>query len=65
MFSRKHAPGEAEFVVLVNAVGIHSVWPNDSEDPPVGWRVVVGPTGRAACLDYVDRQLTSEQGWPL
>ena len=47
-----------EFVVLVNADGMHSLWPGDSAAPPAGWTVVRGPTSWGACLDYVDRHLT-------
>jgi MbtH protein len=52
-------PGGAGFVVLVNADGMHSLWPNDAADPPAGWTVVPGPTGWGACLDYADRHQTS------
>jgi len=55
--SPKHVPSGDGFVVLVNAEGVHSLWPNDSTDPPAGWTVVPGPAGWGACLDYVDRHL--------
>lgn len=40
--------------VLVNDEGQYSLWP-DFAEIPAGWTTVHGPAGRAACLDYVER----------
>ena len=42
----------ASYLVLVNSLGQHSLWP-ESIDVPAGWRVVFGGGERQACLDYV------------
>ncbi|QFZ20859.1 MbtH family protein [Saccharothrix syringae] len=42
------------FSVLVNEEGQHSLWPASIPVPP-GWSVAFGEDGRAACLDYVER----------
>ncbi|MBK7859243.1 MAG: MbtH family protein [Archangiaceae bacterium] len=44
----------AQFVVLVNAEGQHSLWPARLSCP-LGWRQVHGPQPRAECLAFVDR----------
>ncbi len=44
---------EAEYLVLANEQGQHSLWPV-SAAVPAGWQVVAGPTTRHACLDYVE-----------
>ncbi|MCZ7428602.1 MbtH family protein [Micromonospora sp. WMMA1949] len=44
---------DAEFTVLVNNEGQHSLWPIFA-DVPAGWHVVHGPGTRAACLAYVE-----------
>jgi MbtH protein len=41
------------FLVLVNAEGQHSLWPDFVQVPP-GWDVKFGPEQRQACVDYVD-----------
>ncbi|WP_194892002.1 MbtH family protein [Catenulispora pinisilvae] len=43
---------DAEFIVLVNVEGQHSLWPA-SITVPVGWDRAFGAADRAACLDYV------------
>jgi MbtH protein len=45
------------FLVLVNDENQHSLWPA-SIAVPSGWTVVHGEDGRAACLDYVERNWT-------
>jgi len=45
------------YLVLVNDEGQHSLWPADI-DVPAGWRVVVGPDGRAQCLAYIEANWT-------
>jgi MbtH protein len=43
---------EASYLVLVNQLGQHSLWPQ-AFDVPSGWEAVSGPGGRRECLDYV------------
>jgi MbtH protein len=43
---------DASYLVLVNHVGEHSLWPEVIEVPS-GWRVAFGSRGRQECLDYV------------
>jgi MbtH protein len=43
---------DAGYLVLVNQVGQHSLWP-DAIDVPSGWQVVFGVGRRQDCLDYV------------
>lgn len=48
---------EAIFVVLVNAEGQHSLWPQFRPAPP-GWEQI-GPTGsRAECLAFIEANWT-------
>ena len=43
----------AEFLVLVNAEGQHSIWPT-FRDPPRGWSTV-GPRGaKQVCLNWIE-----------
>lgn len=48
---------DASYLVLVNDLGQHSLWP-EVIDVPAGWRVVFGGAGRQACLDYVTANWT-------
>jgi MbtH protein len=48
---------EAEFYVLVNEEGQHSLWPAFAE-VPAGWTVVHGKASRQSCLDHVERNWT-------
>ncbi|GAA4022686.1 hypothetical protein GCM10022247_53680 [Allokutzneria multivorans] len=41
------------FLVLVNAVGEHSLWPA-ATDVPAGWDIALGEDTRAACLAFVE-----------
>lgn len=41
------------FLVLDNEEGQHSLWPA-AIAVPAGWRRILGPTGRQACLDHID-----------
>jgi len=43
---------DATYLVLVNHLGQHSLWP-EAIDVPAGWQVVFGGGERQACLDYV------------
>ncbi len=46
-----------QFLVLVNAAGQHSLWPEFAAEPD-GWSRVFGPAGRAACLDHIEAAWT-------
>lgn len=48
---------DANYLVLVNDEGQHSLWP-EFVDVPAGWTVSFGPEPRQACLDYVERNWT-------
>lgn len=43
----------AEFYVLTNDEGEHSLWPTFAA-VPTGWRIAHGATSRVDCLDYVE-----------
>jgi MbtH protein len=47
----------AEYVVLVNDEGQHSLWPVFIE-APAGWTQSYGPDKRQACLDYIEKTWT-------
>ncbi|WP_281252514.1 MbtH family protein [Lentzea kentuckyensis] len=42
-----------KYLVLVNHLGQHSLWPVGI-DVPAGWRTVFGEAARDECLGYVD-----------
>ncbi|WP_103352757.1 MbtH family protein [Amycolatopsis sp. CA-128772] len=44
---------EAQYVVLVNDEGQHSLWPAAAE-VPAGWRSVRAPDSRQGSLGYVE-----------
>ncbi|TDO42029.1 MbtH family protein [Paractinoplanes brasiliensis] len=48
---------DAEYFVLINDEGQHSLWPAFAEIP-AGWRAVHGQDSRAACLEYVEKNWT-------
>ncbi|GHJ42563.1 MbtH family protein [Streptomyces sp. TS71-3] len=48
---------DAEFQVLINDEGQHSLWPL-SVEAPGGWRVVRERDSRAACLAYIEEHWT-------
>ncbi|HJP73674.1 MAG TPA: MbtH family NRPS accessory protein [Pseudonocardiaceae bacterium] len=48
---------EATFVVLVNAEGQFSLWP-EFMNAPAGWEISKQAATRAECLAYVDRNWT-------
>tara|TARA_R110001632_G_scaffold1368_5_gene5610 strand:- start:24202 stop:24426 length:225 start_codon:yes stop_codon:yes gene_type:complete len=54
-----------KFIVLVNALQQHSLWPI-FKTTPQGWQPVFGPTSRDDCLDYVETNWTDirPQGLP-
>jgi MbtH protein len=45
---------DANFLVLVNDEGQHSLWPVFAEIPG-GWEKVFGEAGRQDCLDYIEK----------
>ncbi|GAA2711253.1 MULTISPECIES: MbtH family protein [Streptomyces] len=47
----------AEYNVLVNDEGQHSLWPAFAAIP-AGWNVVHGTASRQECLDYVNENWT-------
>jgi MbtH protein len=51
---------DADFRVLINDDGQHSLWPATTAVPG-GWRVVHGPAGRADCVRHVDDNWTDQR----
>ncbi|WP_144122632.1 MbtH family protein [Catellatospora sichuanensis] len=45
------------YVVLVNAEGQFSLWPERIE-VPAGWEIANGPAGRRESLDYIEQHWT-------
>jgi MbtH protein len=43
---------DANYRVLVNHLGQHSLWP-EAVEVPSGWQVMFGSSRRQECLDYV------------
>lgn len=48
---------DAEFLILVNGEGQHSLWPVFAEVPE-GWEAVFGRAGREQCLRYIEEHWT-------
>ncbi|MBB5915317.1 MbtH protein [Nocardia transvalensis] len=48
---------DANFFVLVNDEGQHSLWPEFAE-VPAGWAVAYGIAPRQACVEYVEKNWT-------
>lgn len=48
---------DGRFLVLVNAEGQHSLWP-EFAPAPEGWTAVFGVADRASCVAYVDAHWT-------
>jgi MbtH protein len=46
-----------EFVVLVNTLQQHSLWPV-FKTVPQGWKSIFGPASRVHCLEYVETHWT-------
>ncbi|MEV6277729.1 MbtH family protein [Nocardia sp. NPDC051832] len=44
---------DAQFYVLINDEGQHSLWPVFAAIP-TGWTIAHGATTRTSCLDYVE-----------
>lgn len=45
------------YLVLVNHLGQHSLWP-EVIDVPSGWQVVLSASRRQECLDYIEANWT-------
>jgi MbtH protein len=48
---------DAEYLVLINDEGQHSLWPVFA-DVPDGWEVIFGKDGRQECLDFIEKNWT-------
>jgi MbtH protein len=48
---------DAQYLVLVNDEGQHSLWPVFAP-VPAGWDTAHGPAGRTDCLDHVNEHWT-------
>ncbi|MEU3309026.1 MbtH family protein [Nocardiopsis sp. NPDC055551] len=48
---------DAQYLVLVNAEGQHSLWPSFAEIPE-GWDIALEATSRASALEYVEENWT-------
>ena len=48
---------DAQYLVLVNDEGQHSLWPVFA-DVPGGWTAVFGEAVRQDCLDYIEKSWT-------
>ncbi|MGY0232280.1 MbtH family protein [Longispora urticae] len=48
---------DASYLVLVNDLRQHSLWPADLT-VPAGWAATHGPAGRQECLEHVDAHWT-------
>lgn len=48
---------DANYFVLINDEGQHSLWPV-FVDVPDGWEVIFGEDGRQACLDFIEKNWT-------
>jgi MbtH protein len=48
---------DANYFVLINDEGQHSLWPVFA-DVPAGWEIIFGEDKRQACLDFVEKNWT-------
>lgn len=48
---------DADYFVLVNEEGQHSLWPSFAAVPG-GWKAVFGTAKRQDCLDYIEENWT-------
>ncbi len=48
---------DAQYFVLINDEGQHSLWPVFA-DVPDGWEIIFGEDGRQECLDFIDKNWT-------
>ena len=52
---------DAEYLVLINDEGQHSLWPVFA-DVPDGWEVIFGEDGRQECLEFIEKNW--KDMWP-
>jgi MbtH protein len=43
-----------DYVVLRNGLGEHSIWPATVPVPP-GWWIALPERGRAACIEFIEK----------
>jgi MbtH protein len=48
---------DANYFVLINDEGQHSLWPVFA-DVPDGWEIIFGEDKRQACLDFIEQNWT-------
>ena len=48
---------DANYFVLINDEGQHSLWPVFA-DVPDGWKIIFGEDKRQACLDFIEENWT-------
>jgi MbtH protein len=48
---------DAQYLVLINEEGQHSLWPIFAEVPE-GWEVIFGEAQRQECLDFIEKSWT-------
>lgn len=48
---------DANYFVLINEEGQHSLWPVFA-DVPDGWEIIFGEDKRQACLDFIEQNWT-------
>lgn len=48
---------DANYLVLVNDEGQHSLWPIFA-DVPDGWQAIFGEAGREECLEFIEENWT-------
>lgn len=48
---------DANYYVLINDEGQHSLWPVFA-DVPDGWEIIFGEDKRPACLDFIEKNWT-------
>jgi MbtH protein len=48
---------DANYYVLINDEGQHSLWPVFA-DVPDGWEIIFGEEKRQACLDFIEQNWT-------
>jgi MbtH protein len=48
---------DAQYLVLINEEGQHSLWPIFAKVPE-GWEVIFGEAQRQECLDFIEKSWT-------
>jgi MbtH protein len=54
MMTNPFEDNDAQYLIVVNDEGQHSLWPV-FVDVPEGWNVVFGAASRQECLDYTEK----------